>query len=155
MTSRRSFPDRLAIAGIGRCTLQMLRLQSPGYALPGAVISDLSLVRYGGFAICPRPTRCGADWNRSRANICVTAFISSLRRGSDGSLVVGDSHRYDAAAAPFADEGVYQLLLDEYRALTGRPPPAVRERWTGTYAVAKTASRVHRFAGAEHRAWSW
>ncbi len=41
-------------------------------------------------------------------------------------------------AGPFADEGVYELMLDEYRAVTGRPPPAVRERWTGTYAVAKT-----------------
>ena len=56
-------------------------------------------------------------------------------QGADGSLVVGDSHHYDAA--PFAAERVNELLLDEYRAVTGQPPPAVRERWMGTYAVAE------------------
>jgi hypothetical protein len=29
------------------------------------------------------------------------------------------------------------LLLEEYRAVMGREPPAVRERWLGTYAAAK------------------
>jgi FAD dependent oxidoreductase TIGR03364 len=132
------FPDRLAIAGIGRCTLQMMRLQSPGYALPGTVISDLSLVRYGGFAHLPE-----ADALRRRLELEQSEYLRHgihliLAQGSDGSLVVGDSHQYDAAAGPFADEGVYELMLDEYRAVTGRPSPPVRERWTGTYAVAKT-----------------
>ena len=34
-------------------------------------------------------------------------------------------------------EGVYGLILDEYRRRQGRPPPSVRERWTESYAVAK------------------
>ncbi len=36
----------------------------------------------------------------------------------------------------FASERIYELLLDEYRAVTGHSAPAVRERWTGTYTVA-------------------
>ena len=28
------------------------------------------------------------------------------------------------------------MLLEEYRAVTGQSPPAVRERWRGSYAVA-------------------
>jgi hypothetical protein len=34
------------------------------------------------------------------------------------------------------------LLLEEYRAVMGRPAPAVRERWAGTYAVAERAVLV-------------
>ncbi len=60
-----------------------------------------------------------------------------VAQGSDGSLVVGDSNHYDGSAAPFADERVYGLILEEYAAVVGRPPPAVSERWTGTYATAK------------------
>jgi hypothetical protein len=47
------FPTRLAAAGVSGCALQMLRLESPGFALPGTVMSDLSLVRYRGFANLP------------------------------------------------------------------------------------------------------
>ena len=36
----------------------------------------------------------------------------------------------------FADERVYELILEEFRAVTGCPIPPVRERWTGTYSVA-------------------
>jgi D-hydroxyproline dehydrogenase subunit beta len=132
------FPDRLASAGLGRCTLQMLRLQSPSFVLPGTVISDLSLVRYDGFANLPE-----AGALRRRLELEQNEYLRHgihliVAQSSDGSLVVGDSHHYDAAVAPFADEEVYELLLDEFRAVTGRPPPPVRERWTGTYAVAKT-----------------
>ena len=37
---------------------------------------------------------------------------------------------------PFATERIYELLLDEYTKVVGEPPPAVRQRWIGTYAVA-------------------
>ena len=34
------------------------------------------------------------------------------------------------------DEEIYRLLFEEYRAVTGQPPPPVRERWLGSYASA-------------------
>ncbi len=37
---------------------------------------------------------------------------------------------------PFADERVDALILEEFAAATGRAPPAVLERWTGTYSSA-------------------
>jgi FAD dependent oxidoreductase TIGR03364 len=130
------FPERLAAAGVGRCTLQMLRLDSPGFALPGTVMADLSLVRYGGFARLPAADALRRRLEAEQAEHLLHGIHLIIAQGSDGSLVVGDSHRYDTAALPFADERVYELLFDEYRAVTGRPPPPVRERWTGTYAVA-------------------
>jgi len=130
------FPERLAAAGIGRCTLQMLRLESPGFALPGTVMSDLSLVRYGGFASLPEAGALRQRLESEQHEYLRHGIHLIIAQGSDGSLVVGDSHHYDPVTEPFADEAVYGLILDEYRAVTGQPPPAVRERWTGTYAVA-------------------
>ena len=47
------FPDLLARAGVTRCKLQIMRLAAPGWRLPAAVMSDLSLVRYLGYAALP------------------------------------------------------------------------------------------------------
>ncbi len=136
------FPERLAAAGVSRCSLQMLRLENPGFTLPGTVMSDLSLVRYGGFAGLPevaalqrRLSAEQAEWLRHGIHLIVA-------QSGDGSLVVGDSHHDADAVGPFADERIYALLLDEYRAVTGREPPPVRERWIGSYAVANGAVLV-------------
>jgi D-hydroxyproline dehydrogenase subunit beta len=131
------FPERLAAAQVGGCILQMLRLQSPGFALPGTVMSDLSLLRYGGFSSLP-----AAGALRRRLEIEQGEYLGKgihliVAQSSDGSLVVGDSHHYAPDAVPFADEAVYDLILEEYRAVMGAPPPAVRERWTGSYATAQ------------------
>lgn len=129
------FPERLAAAGVGRCTLQMMRLESPGFALPGTVMSDLSVARYGGFAKLPEAEALRRRLQSEQGEYLRYGIHLIIAQGSDGSLVVGDSHDY--ADAPFAGERIYGLLLEEYRAVMGREPPAVRERWSGTYASAK------------------
>jgi D-hydroxyproline dehydrogenase subunit beta len=131
------FPERMAAAGIGRCTLQMLRLESPGFALPGTVMSDLSLLRYGGFASLPEATVLRQRLEAEQPDHIRHGIHLIIAQGSDGSLIVGDSHHDDTVAGPFANEEVNKLILDEYRSVIGRPAPSVRERWTGTYAVAK------------------
>jgi len=130
------FPERLAGAGVGRCTLQMLRLESPSFELPGALMSDLSLLRYGGFAGLPEAGALRRRLESEQSEYLKHGVHLIVAQGPDRSLVVGDSHNYDAAAEPVADEAVYGLILDEYRAVIGRAPPAVRARWTGSYATA-------------------
>ncbi len=130
------FPEQLAAAGVSRCTLQMLRLESPGFALPGTVMSDLSLLRYGGFAGLPESGALRRRLDLEQPEYLRHGIHLIVAQSQDGSLVVGDSHHYDPATEPFADERVYELILDEYRAVTGREPPAVRARWTGSYAAA-------------------
>ena len=130
------FPDLLAGAGIGRCALQMLRLESPGFALPGTVMSDLSLVRYGGFATLPEASVLRHRLESEQSEFLQNGIHLIVAQGADGSLVVGDSHHYDFTDEPFATERIYELLLDEYAKVVGKPPPAVRQRWIGTYAVA-------------------
>jgi FAD dependent oxidoreductase TIGR03364 len=148
------FPDHLA--GIGRCALQMLRLESPGFELPGTVMSDLSLIRYGGFASLPEASVLRRQLESEQGELLQNGIHLIVAQGSDGSLVVGDSHHYAFAdetlkgacasdrlsARPAveishcATERIYGLLLDEYTAVVGQPPPAVRQRWIGTYAAA-------------------
>lgn len=131
------FPQEMQAAGIGRCTLQMLRLESPGFALPGTVMSDLSLVRYGGFATLPEATALLQRLRSQQPEYFQHGIHLIIAQGADGSLVVGDSHHYDPAAALPADKRIDEFILTEYRAVTGHPPPPIRERWTGSYAVAK------------------
>ena len=58
------YADRIAARRLRRCRLSMLRLASPGFRLPAPVMSDLSLIRYAGYAALPqadglRPRGCG------------------------------------------------------------------------------------------------
>lgn len=128
------FADRIRARNISRCQLQMLRLADPGFRLPGAVMSDLSLIRYLGYADLPETaalkTRLEAEHAAQLANGVHLIVVQS----ADGSLVVGDSHHYGDAPEPFTSEAVDQLILDEYRAVLGAPPPVI-ERWSGTYAT--------------------
>jgi hypothetical protein len=111
-------------------------LESPGFALPGTLMSDLSLVRYGGFATLPEASVLLRRLQQEQTEYFQRGIHLLIAQGADGSLVVGDSHQYGAEPVVFASERIYELLLDEYRAVTGHSAPAVRERWTGTYAVA-------------------
>jgi FAD dependent oxidoreductase TIGR03364 len=129
-------PERLAPFALTRCRLSMLRLAAPGFRLPAGVMSDLGLARYAGYAALPEAQalrrRLEAEQPRHLANGVHLIAVQS----ADGSLVVGDSHHYDAAPTPFAPAEAEVLILDEFQRATGLEPPPVIERWTGTYAVA-------------------
>ncbi|MBP2274858.1 MULTISPECIES: TIGR03364 family FAD-dependent oxidoreductase [Sphingomonas] len=135
------FPDSLA--GITRCKLQMLRLADPGYRLPGAIMSDLGMVRYLGYAALPEAAALRQRLEAEQADHLANGIHLIVVQSADGSLVVGDSHHYAATPDPFSKDAVDALILDEFRAVFGHVPP-VLERWTGTYASAASHSRVTR-----------
>ena len=130
------FPQHLRASAVSRCRLQMLRLESPGYTLPGTVMSDLSLLRYGGFAHLPEAAALRLLLEAQQGEYLAHGIHLIIAQSADGSLVVGDSHHYDTADQPFDDADVERLILKEYRRVCGSPAPSVRERWSGTYAVA-------------------
>ena len=131
------FPDRVAAAGVTRCKLQMLRLADPGYRLSAAVMSDLGLARYAGYAALPQAealrTRLAAEQPDHLADGVHLIVVQS----ADGSLVVGDSHHYATTPDPFSHQRVDDLILEEFAAVFGPGVPPVTERWTGTYASAQ------------------
>ncbi len=130
------FPERLAAHRVSRCKLQMLRLESPGFEMPGTLMSDLSLLRYGGFARLPEALALRQQLKAQQGEYLHHGIHLIVAQALDGSLVVGDSHHYDTADQPFSDATVDDLILAEYRRVMGAAAPAVRERWIGTYAVA-------------------
>ena len=127
------FTDEIAREGITRSILQMLRLSAPGWRLPAPVMSDLSLVRYLGYAALPEAEALLARLRREAPEALEHGVHLIAVQSADGSLVVGDSHHYAPTPAPFAASAVEAAILGEYRAIFGAPPPVI-ERWTGTYA---------------------
>jgi FAD dependent oxidoreductase TIGR03364 len=132
------FPERLAAYGLTRCKLHMLRVAASPAAptFTAAVMSDLGLVRYLGYAELPEAValrrRLEAEQPAHLANGVHLIAVQS----ADGTLVVGDSHHYGPTPDPFAPTAVDELILDELRNTVAWTEPVVSERWTGTYASA-------------------
>jgi FAD dependent oxidoreductase TIGR03364 len=128
------FSERLPDFGVSRCKLQMLRLDNPGFVLPGSIMSDLGLIRYLGYSELPEAAtlkqRLCQDYH-AHINAGVHLIVV---QNQDGSLVVGDSHVYGESLDPFSDDRIDDLILDEYAHILGHPPK-ILERWIGTYAT--------------------
>jgi FAD dependent oxidoreductase TIGR03364 len=130
-------PQWLEGAGIRICTLQMLRLvPARPLALPAALLSDLSMIRYAGFAALPQAAALRSRLERERPAPLRHGVHVIVTQSADGSLVVGDSHVYGDAEDPFARADVEALILDELRCLLDLPGARVTERWIGSYASA-------------------
>ncbi|WP_428333920.1 TIGR03364 family FAD-dependent oxidoreductase [Novosphingobium sp.] len=130
------WPDRIAAYNLCRCRLSMLRLADPGFRLPGALMSDLSLTRYTGYAALPEAAALKAKLIAEQPRHYANGVHLIVAQGSDGTLIVGDSHHYADLPGPFAPASAEHDILDEYARATGGPAPAVIERWVGTYASA-------------------
>jgi FAD dependent oxidoreductase TIGR03364 len=131
------YPERIAAYGVTRCKLQMMRVvPAAPVALKTAVMSDLGLGRYLGYADLPEATplkrRLDAEMSAQRKN----GVHLIVTQSADGSLVVGDSHHYAATPDPFSLEAVDALIRDEFDAVLDLPGHQVSERWIGTYASA-------------------
>lgn len=136
---RSLFPEHFEKQRTQLCQLQMLRVQPPvGYRLPAAVMSDLSLVRYKGYVELPGAQRLAdrlREECRDELNHGIHLIVVQSR---DGSLVVGDSHHYGSAIAPFAPSEVERLILQEMQRMLCLGHYSVTERWTGIYPSASS-----------------
>jgi FAD dependent oxidoreductase TIGR03364 len=132
------YPDRLAAYGLTHCKLHMLRVTPPPGAprLGAAVMSDLGLVRYLGYAERPEAAALRARLDAEQAAHLANGIHLIVVQSADGSLVVGDSHHYGDTVDPFAPEAVDDLILDEFDAVLDLPGRTVTERWIGVYASA-------------------
>ena len=130
------FADRIAPYRLTRCKLQMMRARARnGFRVSRAVMTDLSLVRYLGYAELAEAAALRRRLEREQAAHLAAGVHLIVVGAADGSMVIGDSHVYAETPDPFAAQVIDDLILDEYEALFG-DRPAVEERWTGTYASA-------------------
>ena len=136
----RLLPDIAEDARIRRCTLQMLRVASPGYAIGPALATGLALLRYEGFRHCPSLPALRARMEQERPDLIEHGVNLLVTQLPSGDLIVGDTHHYGRTADPFRDERLDELVLGEAAALLGVTSLAVLERWTGVYATAAEGS---------------
>jgi FAD dependent oxidoreductase TIGR03364 len=129
--------DRLAQYGLTRCKLHMMRVRPDRFdeRLP-AVMSDLGMIRYLGYAELPASKALRMRLEAEQRDHIDAGVHLIAVRSADGTLVVGDSHHYAATPDPFAPAAVDDLILDEYAHVFAGARPQVVERWTGTYASA-------------------
>ena len=114
--------------------LQMLRVRpEPGFRLPAAVMSDLSLVRYAGYAALPESQPLLEQLTAEVPDSLEAGIHLIAVQSSDGPLGVGDSHHGDPSPWPFADEAVDRLILKHLRETVALEQCEVVERWTGVY----------------------
>jgi FAD dependent oxidoreductase TIGR03364 len=129
------FPERIAPHGLRVCTLQMLRIRpARPVAFGAAVMSDLSFGRYEGFSALPEGQALVVKLVQELPELHQAGIHVIAVQSADGSLVVGDSHVYGDAPAPFAREEIDRLILDQFDRMLDLPGRAIVERWTGTYA---------------------
>lgn len=132
------FPDVIARHLLTMCTLQMLRVAPAQPSRFGAaVMSDMSLARYEGFADLPEGQALGKRLDLEEAESRAAGIHLIAVQSADGSLVVGDSHVYGNAQQPFASERFDRLILDEFDRVFDLPGRTVVNRWIGTYASSK------------------
>ena len=130
-------PDLARRVKLRQCKLQMMRLRAPsGDRFPAVVLSDLSLLRYEGFASQPAASRLRARLERECARELAHGVHLIVAQSADGSLVVGDSHHYADHADSIADEAIDALIVGELHALLDLPGPRIVELWVGHYPVA-------------------
>ena len=128
------FAHRIAPYRLTRCKLQMMRGRAD-VRLSRAVMTDLSLVRYLGYAELAEAEALRRRLDREQSAHLAAGVHLIVVGAADGSMVIGDSHVYADTPDPFASDAFDELILDEYEALFGERP-AIEERWTGTYASA-------------------
>jgi D-hydroxyproline dehydrogenase subunit beta len=127
--------DRLAAYGLTRCKLHMMRVMPEQYDLRlPPIMSDLGMIRYLGYSELPAARALRTRLEAEQGEHIHHGVHLIVVRNADGTLVVGDSHHYDATPDPFAPSQVDDLILDEYRAVFAGAPPRLVEHWTGTYA---------------------
>ncbi len=129
------YPDVIARHQITRCRLHMMKVMpaSP-IKLSGSVMSDQSLVRYLGYSELPEADAIKARLRAEQPQTLAEGIHLIVVQGSDGGLIVGDSHHYEWSPSPFQRAEVDDLIMEELHQVLKVPGAQITERWSGTYA---------------------
>jgi FAD dependent oxidoreductase TIGR03364 len=129
------FADRIRLYGLTRCLLQMMRIQTTDpFKLGAAVMSDLSLLRYLGYSELASAAALRQAVEEEEPEMLAHGIHLIAVQSGDGTLVVGDSHRYDQTPPPFAGASVESLILRDLGRVLDLPGWKIHEHWVGVYA---------------------
>ncbi len=131
------YPGRIARYGLRKCKLHMLRVAPRQELRLGmAVMSDLGLVRYLGYAELAEAAVLRRQLEAEQRNALDNGVHLIAVQSADGTLVVGDSHHTAATPDPFAPEAVDEIIMAEFDSVLEAPGRRIVERWTGIYPTA-------------------
>ncbi|MEJ1229510.1 MAG: TIGR03364 family FAD-dependent oxidoreductase [Galbitalea sp.] len=129
------FPEFAAEREVERCALQMMRVQAPdGLVLRPAVLTGTSMLRYPAFAETRAAGALRAELEAERPDLLEIGANVMFTQRPDGTLIVGDSHRYAPSMDPFLAQPTSDALANEVGRILGEPELRVLERWQGVYA---------------------
>jgi FAD dependent oxidoreductase TIGR03364 len=129
------YPELAAQREVERCALQMMRVEAPsGMVLRPAVLTGTSMLRYPAFAETQAADALLTEVAATRADLLEIGANVMFTQRPNGTLIVGDSHRYAATLDPFQAEATSDMLLTEIERILGVGRLRVRERWQGIYA---------------------
>jgi FAD dependent oxidoreductase TIGR03364 len=153
------FPDVFAQSDLQLVKLQMLATYPlPQVALPGSVLTGLSLRRYAAFKACPSFAELLAE--DMDPDLRAWGIHILFKQAVDGSIIIGDTHEY-AGLAQAADldfnnaDHLNQLMLNEARRIIGLPDWRMQRAWNGYYTQSQSAevfqhspdARIHLVTG--------
>ena len=129
------FPELAEDHRIERCSLNMARAAAPaGLDLGPAVLTASSMLRYQAFTEVPSAAALREEMDvHARGLLDIDANVMFTQR-PDGSLLLGDSHRYARTQDPFLDEATSNTLHRPIGALLAGHDLEIIERWQGIYA---------------------
>jgi FAD dependent oxidoreductase TIGR03364 len=129
------YPDLAASREVERCALQMVRVDAPaGMVLRPAVLTGTSMLRYPAFAETDAAVALRTELTASRPDLLEIGANVMFTQRPNGTLIVGDSHRYRTTMDPFQSEKTSRILLKEIERILGVESLRVKERWQGVYA---------------------
>ncbi|GAB3326857.1 TIGR03364 family FAD-dependent oxidoreductase [Larkinella ripae] len=132
------FPDLFAQSGLVVSKLQMMRtVPMPEIALPGNILTGLTIRRYESFVGCP--SYAALQTPEHLAELKKWGIHVLFKQAPDGSVILGDSHEY--APATQTDElgfdtqdYINQLIIQEAQRIVTFPIDRIQRTWAGFYA---------------------
>jgi FAD dependent oxidoreductase TIGR03364 len=155
------YPETADANAVERCGLVMARvLPEHPITLGPAVLTGTSMLRYPAFTATASSELLRAELERTDPELIDIAANVMFTQRPDGSIIVGDSHAYDATMPPFLAEPTADILLRRISDVLGGGSHGVGsrgagsrgagrlrvvERWQGVYA----SSALHPYLIAE------
>lgn len=139
---RALYPQVFYNSDIEVSKLQMMKtVPQPGYQLPGAILTGLSIRRYESFQECPSYASLKAD--QIDANFKQWGIHILFKQATDGGIIIGDSHEYAAAGEQdklgfSINQEINNLIIAEAMRIFDLPRWEMAYCWNGYYGQSKS-----------------